>query len=251
MRGFIAGLAMGLALLGSTAHAGDPCPIDVKISDLGSPDWLDNLALINALESRQIWIGISYNATEDGLDLTRVYEGSPAESAGLMEGDVITALDGHSALEYEVFERLNIGETVGVTIERGDQRLKLALAIGGADPVPLSMVRLLESTDCRMSELAPPDAVMRQAVMPLLFNANRGFRCEDAHIALEPLMEQYQSDTVFFVRGHRRLLLTMPYYGTVCISAANLDGDNLNDEALGAVINRVIRDYVRERHENP
>jgi len=245
--------AIAISLFGfsGNAQAGDPCPIEVKISDLGSPDWLDNLALINALESRQIWIGISFKTTDDGLRLTRVYEGSPAESAGLLEGDMISDIGGHPVTEDETFERLNIGEAVVFAVERDRQRFDALVTIGGADPVLLAIVQQLHSTDCRAPELAPPSAEMQQAVKARLFTQSRGFRCEDAHVALQPLMEQHQSDTVYFVRGSRRLLLTMPYYGTTCVSVGALDGDNMNDIEISAVIERVIRNYVRERHENP
>lgn len=251
MHRFIAVLAIGFSLLGGNAQAGDPCPITVKISDLGAPDWLDRLALINALEARQIWIGISYKTTDDGLRLTRVYEGSPAESAGLREGDIVSDIGGRPAIEGETFERLNIGEAVVFAVERDRQRFDALVTIGGADPVPLAIVQQLHSADCRASELAPPSAEMQQAVMARLFTESRGFRCDDAHVALQPLMEQYQSDTVYFVRGSRRLLLTMPYYGTTCVSVGALDGGNLNDVEISAVIERVISNYVRERHQNP
>ena len=251
MRRFFVALTMGLSLLGGNAQAGDPCPIDVKISDLGAPDWLDRLALINALESRQTWIGISYKTADDGLRLTRVFEGSPAESAGLLEGDIISDIDGHPAVDRQTFELLNIGEAVVFSVERDRQRFDALVTIGGADPVPLAIVQQLHSADCRAPELAPPSEEMQQAVMARLFTESRGFRCEDAHVALQPLMEQYQSDTVYFVRGSRRLLLTMPYYGTTCVSVASLDGDNLNDAEISAVIEGVIRNYVRERFENP
>jgi hypothetical protein len=237
--------------LGSSAHAGDPCPIPVNIADLGSPDWRDNLALINALESRQIWVGISFETTDEGLSLTHVFEGSPAKGAGLLEGDLITAIGGLSALDAEAFSSLNIGETVWVTISRNAQKLTLPLTVGGADPVPLAIIQQLQRADCRASVLAPPNTGLQLAIMARLFTQSRGFRCEDAHVALQPLMEQNQSDTVYFVRGSRRLLLTMPYYGTICVSVAALDGENLNDVEISAVIERVISNYVRERHANP
>lgn len=234
-----------------TAHAGDPCPITVKISDLGSPDWLNSSVLLNALESRQTWIGIGYESLDDGLLLTRIYAGSPAAEAGLIEGDIVSDIDGRPATENETFERLNIGEAVVFSIERDRQRSDALVTIGGVDPVPLAIVQQLSKTDCRISDLAQADVEMRQAVMARLFTENRGFRCDDAHKMLEPLMEQYESDTVYFVRGSWRLLLTMPYYGTTCVSVDALDGENLNDAEVGAVIERVISGFVRQRFENP
>ncbi len=50
-------------------------------------------------------IGISLNGTQDpdldlqGAEITSVVEDSPADEAGLMEGDIVTHIDGHSLLE--------------------------------------------------------------------------------------------------------------------------------------------------------
>ncbi len=251
MRYFSAIISAVFLVLGGVAQAGDPCPIPVNIADLGSPDWLDNAALINDLQSRQIWIGISFDTLDEGLELTRVFEGSPAEAAGLLRGDIITMVGARRFSDEAVLSGLNIGETVKVSLLRDDQPLTVLLTVGGVDPVPLGMVQALQDSDCRDPALTPPSAVTREAIMARVFTQSRGFRCEDAHVALEPLMEQYQSDTVYIVRGHRRLLLTMPYYGTACVPVGALDGDNLNNAELSAVIERVIRAYVRERHENP
>lgn len=240
-----------LGCVGTTAQAGDPCPIKVGINDLGSPDWLDNSALLNALDSRQSWVGISYEYLDQRLLLAEIYEGSPAERAGLLQGDILTHIGALSASDSAAFSQLNIGETVVFSIVRADRVIMLPLTVGGVDPVPLAIVQYLNNADCRTPDIAQSDVEANQAVMARLFTESRGFRCEDAHKALEPLMEQYQSDTVYFVRGSRRLLLTMPYYGTTCISTTSLDGENLNDVAIGALIEHVISNYVRERHDNP
>ena len=244
-------LAVILLSIGGAAHAGDPCPISVKIRDLGSPDWLDNLALINALQSRQTWVGISYSFKEEGLLLNRIHEGSPAQEAGLHEGDMLVAVGSRTVEEGPMFSGLDIGQQVSVSIIRDEQPMDVLLTVGGVDPVPLAILHQLQDEDCRDPEFALPNEALEQAVMAAVFTQSRGFRCEDAHVALQPLMEKYQSDTVYYVRGSRRLLLTMPYYGTTCVAVGALDGDNLNNVEISAVIERVIRNYVRERFENP
>ena len=168
-----------------------------------------------------------------------------------MVGDVVTAIGGVSALEDAAFISLNIGETASVSLIRNGEALTLPLTVGGVDPVPQAIVQQLHSADCRAPALAPQSAEMQAAVMAQLFTESRGFRCEDAHIALAPLMARYQSDTVYYVRGSRRLLLTLPHYGTTCISVSALDGENLTDGAVSAVIEGVIQNYVRQRHESP
>ncbi len=45
-----------------------------------------------------VGVGIVFNLTDDGLLLSRVLEGSPAETGGLQGGDLIIAVDGRSVL---------------------------------------------------------------------------------------------------------------------------------------------------------
>jgi S1-C subfamily serine protease len=60
-----------------------------------------------------------------GLLVVRVERGSPAERAGLIIGDVITALDGQSITDTDDLQALLTGERVGKTVP-------LAIVRGGA-----------------------------------------------------------------------------------------------------------------------
>ncbi|MBE6017554.1 MAG: RIP metalloprotease RseP [Lachnospiraceae bacterium] len=51
-------------------------------------------AVIYPTESTRYMLGISYTASEDKAELTYVADGSGAQSAGLKEGDVLTAING-------------------------------------------------------------------------------------------------------------------------------------------------------------
>ena len=241
--------------ISSVAYAGDPCPIGITIQDLGSPEWLDNTALIRELDSSQTWIGIRFKHTDEGLLLTHVFQGAPAELAGLQIGDLLTKINGASADDREeigdFFDSIKIGDALEIEIIRDEQALTITLIVGGADPVPLAILDFLETDDCRAPRIETPTDDMRQDVMARIFTETNGFRCEDAHIKLQPLLEKYQSETIYFIRGSRRVLLTMPYYGTACMSAAALDGEGLNTVTVEAFIDRVIGRYVQERHENP
>ncbi len=233
------------------ARAGDPCPIPVQVIDLGAPEWLDRPALLAELESAQTWLGISYRTEERGLYLTRIHPRSPAETAGLQAGDLLLSINGQSALEDGSFAALHIGAQARFEVDRNGQVLALPLTVAGTDPVPLAILHWLEKQDCRAPALTPINAEARAAVMARLFSPNRRFRCEDAHLALRALYPQYQSDMLFVLRGRHRLLLTMPYSGSTCLSVQALDGARLTDGAIAEAVIPVISAYLRDRHENP
>ncbi len=78
---------------------------------------------------RRIWIGLLVQEItpvlaqslglerSDGVIISRVDEGSPAERSGLKRGDVIVALDGERVRNYESARRAIFGSRVGEVIE--------------------------------------------------------------------------------------------------------------------------------------
>jgi len=82
-----------MALL-SLAWAGDPCPINVETSEF-TPPWRDRVELLSALQTKRYWLGLTYGDQRDGLGLTEVSPGSPAERAGLRLGDRSLSVGGY------------------------------------------------------------------------------------------------------------------------------------------------------------
>lgn len=66
------------------------------------------------------------------LEVLRVYAGSPAESAGMKAGDRIIAVDGASALEADLLERMRgeNGTRAQLSIDRGGERLEISVERG-------------------------------------------------------------------------------------------------------------------------
>lgn len=81
-------------------------------------------------------VGIDYQKSSDGyIEVTRVYESSPAESAGLMKGDVIIAFDGImiDAENYKEMEEKLVGDkltSVNIIYKRGDKETSVSLVKG-------------------------------------------------------------------------------------------------------------------------
>ncbi len=250
MKAIIAAIAIIIAP--TISKAGDPCPIPVNIVDLGVPSWLDRNALLEQISSQQSWIGIQHRDTPQGIVLSQIYDQSPAAAAGLQEGDLVTAINDVSTVDVAareaLFDAASIGDTLTFSLFNGSD---ITLMVGRADPVAMGMMQTLRRQDCRASDIRTPDLQQQALLLPLLFNPNRSFRCEEAHQALEFLGERFEIDDVYMVRGSRRILLTMPYWGTTCITAASVDGDNLTDAALLAALDDVIGDYVQDQIDNP
>jgi predicted metalloprotease with PDZ domain len=77
-------------------------------------------------EGPQPWIGIETEAKNGGVGVKVVYDGSPADEAGVNAGDVVVALDGYRVTTESFKNRLRAhgpGDTVALSLFRRD-RLK-------------------------------------------------------------------------------------------------------------------------------
>ena len=73
----------------------------------------------------------SYSSNAIGLEIDGARKGGPAEQAGMKKGDIIIEIEGKSISNiYDYMYRLaelKTGQSVEVTIQRGDKELKLIL----------------------------------------------------------------------------------------------------------------------------
>lgn len=71
---------------------------------------------------RRAWIGFYPQAHEDGIAVSGVVAGGPADSAGLQRGDLLVSLDGHAVQDlrqlYRALWRKAPGEVVGMQVLR-------------------------------------------------------------------------------------------------------------------------------------
>ena len=94
------------------------------------------------------WLGISYDATEDGTSVVQdVHKGSPAERAGFLSGDVLYALNGiqmnkaNSELVSSTWKSLTPGSVVNYTVKRDGIAKDLTVTLGAMpDDVYQTMV---------------------------------------------------------------------------------------------------------------
>ena len=84
------------------------------------------------------WVGISYEMDEarGGLDVRRVIAGSPAQKAGLLEGDLLLRLNGVKFVEQtdpeamkKNAELMKPGNTITYTLLRGGKELEVKVTL--------------------------------------------------------------------------------------------------------------------------
>ncbi|MFB6273869.1 MAG: trypsin-like peptidase domain-containing protein [Salinibacter sp.] len=97
---------------------------------------------------RRAYLGVRYGPAEPSLIknsnlpegsaiVSEVVEGSPADSAGLQAGDIITAINGKKLQKYlqigNKIASMNPGEKVTLTIDREGETKKITVSLGSAD----------------------------------------------------------------------------------------------------------------------
>jgi carboxyl-terminal processing protease len=96
----------------------------------------DRFAALNAdLDGEFVGIGVTIEEQTDGVYVTGVLPGSPAEAVGIMAGERITSVDGVSALD-----ETTSGEVIQMIVgEAGTQRV-IGLDMGDAGPRELTLI---------------------------------------------------------------------------------------------------------------
>jgi S1-C subfamily serine protease len=83
---------------------------------------------------RRAWIGFYPQANDDGVQISGVVPGSPAEGAGLQRGDLLVSVDGHPVQTlrqlYRTLWRRNPGERVGMQVLR-DESIQVLEVVAG------------------------------------------------------------------------------------------------------------------------
>lgn len=106
-------------------------------------------AFLSSMEDASlVGIGVVSIAGTDGMTITSVLEGSPAQAAGLREGDRIVAVDGRSTLGVDAAQvsswiQGEAGTQVTVTYQRGEEKHTVTLT-RAAITVPTTTSRLVE-----------------------------------------------------------------------------------------------------------
>jgi len=245
-----AGAIVGWVLaFAAPARAGDPCPIPLAIGAV-PPPWRDAAADLAALDHPRVWLGLTWEDPPGGPVVSVVHAGGPAAAADVRVGDRITAIDGRPVADgaalSAAFDAAETGASIRIALVRDGTGPTVTLRRGPVDPLVYGLWAAAQADRCRAPRLVVPDAGLAAAVVAGAFDAQRAFRCADAHVALR---DAAPPGTVLVVRGGSRVLLVSPGSGTLCVGVDEADGADGAQHA--AWLAAVTGPYVADRHANP
>ena len=247
------------ACLPAAALAGDPCPIAFNFYDVGAPPWLDQATLLDALTTKDSWLGMSFktNATPAGVRVTAVSTGSPTAKAGLKVGDVMTAVNGQALTTFQalntVLDATKPGSVLALQVTRDGKSEAKTLTLSRQDPVLGALIREASKQDCGAVSRGDASAKWIAKVQPLMYQKNKRFRCDDAGSAIIKTLgsDALGDGDTLMLRGTKRMLFVAPNHKSFCVSAKNYDGAKLTPAVVKALFTRLTKSYVADRHANP
>ncbi|MFT5433330.1 MAG: hypothetical protein ACI9OJ_004036 [Myxococcota bacterium] len=247
-------LATALLLTPLAASAGDACPIDLTFYELGSPEGVDNAALLDGLASREAWLGISYGNSKAGVVVNAVSDKSPAKIGGLLQGDVVTTVNGVAVKKHPEMSRLldliAPGGDITLDIVRGDEKKKLAFKLGRHDPVFGRLVTLAAKNSCHEVRRGDIKEADRVKLVAKLFGKKGKLRCRTAHRVVGEA-DNLAEGSILMVRTAKKILITMPGEASMCVKVKSTDGKKLTARSIKRIFRRVVGDYLDGRHSNP
>ena len=262
MRSLTRCLLLALVCLPAAARAGDPCPIGHAFYDLGTPPWLKQSELLDALTTKDSWLGMSFkthNKTEGapaGVRVTDVSSSSPAAKAGLKIGDVITAANGSALPTFQAFNAVLDGTAPGsaltLQVTRDGKSEAKTLTLGRQDPVLGALIRHASKQDCAVVSRGDPAPSWTAKIHAHLWEKNKRFRCDEAGAAIAKAadLDLSEGDTLM-LRGSKRVLFVGPDRRSFCVNAADYDGAKLTPASVKALFDRLAKRYIADRHANP
>ncbi len=146
---------------------------------------------VEQMENAYVGIGITIQTREDGkgFEIMVVNEGGPAEEAGLLVGDVITAIDGNPTRDLNASDARNLvrgkeGTQVEITVDRNGQEMTL-------------------SVTRRTVQTPVADGQMLEDNIGLVTILNFDSRCaEETIAAIETLLAEGAQKLIFDVRNN-------------------------------------------------
>ena len=98
------------------------------------------VALVGAQEdTEQPYVGITFQAADEGVEVMRVLRNSPADDAGLQPGDIITAVNGEavdSETLADTISAMSVGDEITLDVLRDDEPVELSLTLAAQPERP-------------------------------------------------------------------------------------------------------------------
>lgn len=145
----------------------------------------DYAAYLENKNNAYVGIGVTIVMADRGYSVTKVTEGGPAEEAGILVGDIITAADGVSLAGVDTAEGKERiqgpeGTTVELTVLRGEQSItytverrtvKTKVATGVMLEQNVGLVTIVNfNTNCAEETIAAVEQLLEQGAAKLIFD---------------------------------------------------------------------------------
>lgn len=182
---------------------------------------------LETMANAYVGVGMTVQLNGDGLgmDIVQVTEGGPAEEAGILHGDIVTAVDGTGIAGLELTEITAMvkgkeGTTVELTVRRGEQELTF-------------------NVERRKIQTPVAEGTLLEGNIGLVRIVNFDSRCfEETKAVIEELLEQGAESLIFDVRynpgGYKKQLVEVLDYllpeGDV-FRSVNYDGSENVDKS--------------------
>lgn len=160
---------------------------------------------LETMANAYVGVGMTVQLNGDGLgmDIVQVTEGGPAEEAGILHGDIVTAVDGTGIAGLELTEITAMvkgkeGTTVELTVRRGEQELTF-------------------NVERRKIQTPVAEGTLLEGNIGLVRIVNFDSRCfEETKAVIDELLEQGAESLIFDVRynpgGYKKQLVEVLDY---------------------------------------
>ena len=166
-------------------------------------------AYVEQKNNAYVGVGVTIKAHELGYHIEQVAEGGPAETAGILAGDVIVAVDGTRIAGMDMDEGKKLvqgksgttveitvsrgGEEITFTVKRGTVKTKVATAVMLPGNIGLVAIKNF-NTNCAKETIAAIESLLEQGAISLIFDVrfNGGGYANEMNKVLDYLLPEGQ-----------------------------------------------------------
>ena len=253
---FVLILCMTLGL-----NAGDPGAFEIDFYDAGVPSRLDRNKVLNGLKSQEAWLGVTSHRKTKGRYVSRIFDNSPAQKAGINVGDIITNDNWNSIIESK-----QPNDMIVLNILRDKKHITKKVKLGARDPL-VYMLTSIEGDGHHSGdnhrEIYEFSLKNKKDIYRKVFLKNKAFDCKNAHknmfIKIFPSSEfRGGGSQVIVIRGSHRVMfinIGMRYENigkkTICVNSTEYDGKNLTKEKVTKLYWKLFGDQIKYWYANP
>jgi S1-C subfamily serine protease len=167
---------------------------------------LSALSIVTAQDDARPFLGVGIEPNEAGAQITQVMPDSPAATAGLQIGDIITALDGKDVTAEtlaDVIQSYTVGDNVQLNVLRDGETLELdaALAARADEQTFQGLPALAERPYLGVTLEESDNQIVVREVAPNSPAAEAGLQAGDVIVSINSTAVTTSQEAVELIRG--------------------------------------------------